>query len=71
MIVSKFLTYDEDDSQTWVDLYFNPNDVQSVFISKNGYLCIILSGQIYKLEYIKNLFEDIKNNLQLKTISFN
>lgn len=71
MIVSKFLTYDEDDSQTWVDLYFNPNDVQGVFISKDGYLCIILSGQIYELEYSKSIFQEIKNTLQLKTISFN
>ena len=66
MIVSKFLTYDEDDSQTWVDLYFNPNDVQGVFISKDPYLRIILSGQIYELEYSKNLFDTIKQNLSIK-----
>lgn len=71
MIVSKFLTYDEDDSQTWVDLYFKPNDVQGVFISKDGYLCIILSGQIYELEYSKNLFDTIKQNLSIKTLGFN
>jgi len=71
MIVSKFLTYDNDETETWVDFYFNPNDVQGVFVSKEQYLCIVLSGQIYELEYSQNIFDEIKSVLALKTLRFN
>ena len=56
MIVSKFLTYDDNETETWVDFYFNENEVQGLFVSKESYLCIVLSGQIYELEYNQNTF---------------
>ncbi len=71
MIVSKLLTYDDNETETWVDFYFNENQIQAVFVSKDGYICAVLSGQIYELEYNQELFKMLKHNLSIKTLGFN
>ena len=72
MIVSKLLMYGLTDEENFlVPFYFNVNDVQAVFIADEQYLSIVLSGQIYELEYSQNIFDEIKSTLSLKTIRFN
>ncbi len=60
-----------DEDGYFVDFYFNINQVQGVFVNEDGYLGIVISGQIYELEYSERLFENIKNVLSLKTLGFN
>lgn len=72
MVVAKLLMYgltDEDEYLT--DFYFDENQAQGVFVNEDGYIGVILSGQIYELEYSENLFQHIKNVLALKTLGFN
>ena len=72
MIVSKLLMYGlTDDDEYFVDFYFNENQVQGTFINEDGYIGIVLSGQIYELEYNEALLENIKAVLSLKTLGFN
>ena len=72
MIVSKLLMYGLTDEENFlVPFYFNVNDVQAVFVADEQYLSIVLSGQIYELEYSQNIFDEIKSTLSLKTIRFN
>jgi hypothetical protein len=60
---------DEDEYLT--DFHFYENQAQGVFVNEDGYIGVILSGQIYELEYSENLFQHIKNVLALKTLGFN
>ena len=38
---------------------------------EDGYIGVVLSGQIYELEYSQSLFDNIKAVLSLKTLGFN
>jgi hypothetical protein len=72
MVVAKLLMYgltDEDEYLT--DFHFDENQAQGVFVNEDGYLGVILSGQIYELEYSESLFTHIKSVLALKTLGFN
>jgi len=60
-----------DEENFLVPFYFNVNDVQAVFVADEQYLSIVLSGQIYELEYSQNIFDEIKSVLALKTLRFN
>lgn len=72
MEVAKLLMYGlTDEDGYFVDFYFNINQVQGVFVNEDGYLGLVISGQIYELEYSERLFENIKNVLSLKTLGFN
>lgn len=72
MEVAKLLMYGlTDEDGYFVDFYFNINQVQGVFVNEDGYLGLVISGQIYELEYNERLFENIKNVLSLKTLGFN
>lgn len=72
MIVSKLLMYGLTDEENYlVDFYFDENQVQAVFVASEEHLSIVISGQIYELEYSQKLFETIKQNLSIKTLGFN
>jgi len=72
MEVAKLLMYGMTDEDSYfVDFYFNINQVQGMFVNEDGYIGVVLSGQIYELEYSKSLFDNIKGVLSLKTLGFN
>ena len=68
MEVAKLLMYGlTDEDGYFVDFYFNINQVQGMFVNEDGYIGVVLSGQIYELEYSESLFNNIKGVLSLKT----
>lgn len=72
MTVAKLLMYGlTDEDEYFVDFYFNENQVQGTFVNEDGYIGIVLSGQIYELEYNEDLLDSIKAVLSLKTLGFN
>ena len=72
MVVAKLLMYGlTDEDEYFVDFYFNINQVQGCFVNEDGYLGVVLSGQIYELDFSEGLFEEIKSVLALKTLGFN
>jgi len=72
MEVAKLLMYGmTDEDGYFVDFYFNINQVQGMFVNEDDYIGVVLSGQIYELEYSKSLFDNIKGVLSLKTLGFN
>ena len=72
MIVSKLLMYGLTDEENYlVDFYFDENQVQAVFVASEEHLSIVISGQIYELEYNQQLFQILKHNLSIKTLGFN
>ena len=72
MVVAKLLMYGlTDEDEYFTDVHFDENQAQGVFVNEDGYIGVILSGQIYELEYSENLFQHIKNVLALKTLGFN
>jgi hypothetical protein len=60
-----------DEDEYFVDFYFNINQVQGCFVNEDGYLGVVLSGQIYELDFSESLFAEIKSVLALKTLGFN
>lgn len=54
-----------DEDNYYVDFDFNPNEVQAYFMSDEIHISIVLSGQIYELEYTAKLLSIIKNRLNL------
>lgn len=72
MITAKLLIYGlTDEDSSLVDFFFDINQVQAVFMSEEDYISVVISGQIYELEYNLLLLNDIKNILKLKTLGFN
>ena len=72
MVVAKLLMYGlTDEDEYFVDFYFNINQVQGCFVNEDGYLGVVLSGQIYELDFSESLFAEIKSVLALKTLGFN
>ena len=72
MVVAKLLMYGlTDEDEYFVDFYFNINQVQGCFVNEDGYLGVVLSGQIYELYFSEGLFAEIKSVLALKTLGFN
>ncbi len=72
MTVAKLLIYGlTDDEDFYTDFYFNPNEVQAVFMADEKLISIVLSGQIYEIQYNLLLLNEIKDNLKLKTLGFN
>jgi len=72
MVVAKLLMYGlTDEDEYFVDFHFDENQAQGVFVNEDGYLGVILSGQIYELEYSEVLFAEIKSVLALKKLGFN
>ena len=66
MIQSKLLMYGliEGDDY-YVDFFFNINQVQAYFMADENNISIVLSGQIYELEYNLKLLNTIKHHLNL------
>lgn len=72
MEVAKLLMYGiTEEDEYFVDFYFDINQVQGCFVNEDGYIGLVLSGQIYELEYTESLFCNIKGVLSLKTLGFN
>ena len=72
MEVAKLLMYGlTDEDGYFVDFYFDINQAQGVFVNEDGYIGLVISGQIYELEYSQSLFDNIKAVLSLKTLGFN
>jgi hypothetical protein len=66
MIKAKLLMYGlSDDDDYFVDFYFNINEVQAYFMANEEEISIVLSGQIYELEYNSNLMSTLKRHLNL------
>jgi len=71
MELAKLLMYGlTDEDEYLVDFYFDINQVQGMFVNEDGYLGVILSGQIYELEYSEELLLNIKAVLSLKKLGF-
>lgn len=69
MTVAKLLMYGETHDENYlVDFFFDINSVQAVFMSDDEYVSVVISGQIYELEYSSKLLEEVKNALKLKTL---
>jgi len=72
MTEGKLLVYGLEDSQNYfVTLYFDINQVQGFFITENEFISILLSGQIYELQYNKNILTELQNCLKLKKLGVN
>jgi hypothetical protein len=66
MIKAKLLMYGlSDDDDYFVDFYFNINEVQAYFMANEEEISIVLSGQIYELEYNANLMSTLKRHLDI------
>jgi len=66
MIKAKLLMYGLTDEENFsVDFYFNPYEVQAVFMADENYISIVLSGQIYELEYSIELLNKVKGYLNI------
>jgi hypothetical protein len=69
MTVSKLLMYGLDDSENYLfDFFFDINAVQGCFMADEEHISVVISGQIYELEYSSKLLEEVKNALKLKTL---
>lgn len=66
MVNSKLLMYGliEGDDY-YVDFFFNINQVQAYFMADEEHISIVLSGQIYELQYDLKLLNTIKHHLNL------
>lgn len=73
MTVAKLLMYGLSDEENYLtEFYFDINQVQGFFINRDlDYISVIISGQIYELEYNLNLLNEIKNTLNIKTLGLN
>ena len=66
MVVAKLLVYGlTDDENYLVDFYFNPYQVQAVFMASEQYISIVISGQIYELEYSLELLNKVKGYVNM------
>jgi hypothetical protein len=66
MIKAKLLMYGlSDDDNYFVDFYFNINEVQAYFMANEEEISIVLSGQIYELEYTAKLMNTLKRHLDI------
>jgi hypothetical protein len=66
MIKAKLLMYGlSDDDDYFVDFYFNINEVQAYFMANEEEISIVLSGQIYELEYTAKLMSILKRHLDI------
>jgi hypothetical protein len=66
MLKAKLLMYGlSDDDDYFVDFYFNINEVQAYFMANEEEISIVLSGQIYELEYSATLLNTLKRHLNL------
>jgi hypothetical protein len=66
MIQSKLLVYGlVEGDDYYVDFFFNINQVQAYFMANEENISIVLSGQIYELEYNLKLLNTIKHHLNL------
>jgi hypothetical protein len=66
MIKAKLLMYGlSDDDNYFVDFYFNINEVQAYFMANEEEISIVLSGQIYELEYNVKLMNTLKRHLDI------
>ena len=54
-----------DDDDYFVDFYFNINEVQAYFMANEEHISIVLSGQIYELEYTAKLMNTLKRHLDI------
>ena len=72
MEVAKLLMYGlKDEDGYFVDFYFDINQIQGCFINENELIGVVISGQIYELQFSEKLFSNIKGVLKLKTLGFN
>jgi len=72
MITAKLLIYgDMENEASLTDFHFDINQVQGVFIGRNGFISTVISGQIYELKYNQKLFERIKKVLEQGKIFLN
>ena len=66
MVKSRLLMYGlMEDENYYVDFYFNINQVQAYFIADQDHISIVLSGQIYELEYDAKILGTLKHHLNL------
>jgi len=54
-----------EDENYYVDFYFNINQVQAYYVGDEDHISIVLSGQIYELEYSATLLNTLKRHLNL------
>lgn len=54
---------------SFIDFYFNLESVNAFYMSEEDLISIVIGGQIYELEYNKNLYKVIKK--YFTAISFN
>ena len=52
--------YTDEFDYGFVEFCFNIQEVQGYYISKEHFICVVISGQIYELEYEKKLYILIK-----------
>jgi hypothetical protein len=57
--------YGLSDDDYFVDFYFNINEVQGYFMANEEEISIVLSGQIYELEYNVKLMNTLKRHLDI------
>lgn len=69
-MTAKLLMYGlTDDENYLVDFTFDINSVQGYYIDKElDYLSVIISGQVYELEYNKELHQEIEASLKVRKL---
>lgn len=50
----------EFEDNTFIDFYFNLESVNAFYMGEEDLISIVIGGQIYELEYNKNLYKTIK-----------
>jgi hypothetical protein len=50
----------EFEDTTFIDFYFNLESVNAFYMGEEDLISIVIGGQIYELEYNKNLYKTIK-----------
>jgi len=50
----------EFEDTTFIDFYFNIESVNAFYMGEEDLISIVIGGQIYELEYNKNLYKTIK-----------
>ena len=66
MVKSRLLMYGlMEDENYYVDFYFNINQVQAYYVGDEDHISIVLSGQIYELEYDAKILATLKHHLNL------
>jgi len=60
ILQGRLKVYIDENEFYFSEFYFNLESVNAFYMSEENLICIVIGGQIYELEYNKNLYKVIK-----------